>query len=277
MTVQRGGWLLGLAIVTAFSGCHRGPESSELPPTRRDRDLASAPEFSVGEVLLPAGEVVLRSQEEGVPGPDGPIISEDAKTVVVASVRMDQDEVSVERFREYCLETGSELPVQPNWSSDRHPVVNVTWDEAVAFARWSGKRLPTVAEWYLAAERAGSSPFRRPPPEFFSLLPSADRSEIQDVFRPTPADVDLTPRGLSDCRNLLWNVQEWTSDACTPTPKQPHVVGHPNEELVPTRVVVGWFRNDFGGKLVPRWDWRMSVQATTRARDVGFRCCVDQP
>ena len=277
MTVQRGGWLFCLAIATALCGCRRDTDSSALLPTSRGPDSASAPGNAAGEVLLPAGDVVLRSQEDGVPGPDGLIVSEEATTVAVRSVRMDRDEVSVDRFREFCLETGSELPAQPNWSSVRHPVVNITWDEAVAFARWSGKRLPTVAEWYLAAERGGHGPFRRPPPEFFSLLPSADRSEMQDAFRPTPVDVDLTPRGLSDCRNLLWNVQEWTSDASTPTPKQPHVVGHPSEELVPTRVVVGWFRNDFGGKLVPRWDWRVSVQATTRARDVGFRCCVDEP
>jgi formylglycine-generating enzyme required for sulfatase activity len=69
---------------------------------------------------------------------------------------IDKYEVTNEDYAAFVATTGH--PEPPYWlgkkppkGRERHPVVMVNWDDAAAYAKWAGKRLPTAEEWEVAA------------------------------------------------------------------------------------------------------------------------------
>jgi formylglycine-generating enzyme required for sulfatase activity len=66
-------------------------------------------------------------------------------------------EVTVAQYRKFCNGTGCQMPSEPSWGwQDNHPIVDVTYDDAVAYCKWAGVQLPTEAEWEYAA-RGGNT------------------------------------------------------------------------------------------------------------------------
>ena len=61
--------------------------------------------------------------------------------VTLKSFKISQTEVTVAQYRYYCNETGVGMPKEPSWGwQDNHPMVNVSWRDAMDYADWlSGK------------------------------------------------------------------------------------------------------------------------------------------
>jgi len=108
---------------------------------------------------------------------------------------------------------GRTAPLVPD-----RPVVHVSWHEAVAYARWAGKRLPTEAEWEKAAAWDLEKRVARRYP-WGDLSPTDDHANLeQQTF--APAAVGAYPRGRSffGCHQMIGDVWEWTASDFAPYP-----------------------------------------------------------
>ena len=106
---------------------------------------------------------------------------------------------------------------------ERLPVIHVNWHEASAYCRWAGRRLPTEAEWEMAAsaERPenGQGLTRKHRYPWGDDLPMPERANL-DWRAMGCMPVDALPAGDSSfgCRQMIGNVWEWTASDFNPYP-----------------------------------------------------------
>jgi ergothioneine biosynthesis protein EgtB len=101
------------------------------------------------------------------------------------------------------------IPLQPDL-----PVMHVDWHEANAYCRYAGRRLPSEAEWEVAASLDRGGRRRRFP---WGDSAEGGRANLGGAGR---VPVDRFPSGDSfgGCRQMIGNVWEWTSSTFAPYP-----------------------------------------------------------
>ena len=262
-------------LCAAIGQANRGgadPPAGTTPPFRPD------PVPAVQDmVFIPAGEFMM-----GSPVAD---LARQADTdefpqrhVWVDDFYIDVHEVTNAQYKAYLDSMKVEPP--PKWldgsygiGEDGLPIVSITWDEAAAYARFVGKRLPTEAEWEKAARGTDGRSF--PWGESF------DRARANNSDRLMP--IMSFPSGASPygCLDMAGNAAEWVVGRYEAYPRGPNDVlpaeipDRKEQFSSNRRVYRGGSWNTFPKFL--RCANRESTSPGKRWVYVGFRCVMDPP
>ncbi|WP_035141363.1 formylglycine-generating enzyme family protein [Flavobacterium daejeonense] len=176
---------------------------------------------------------------------------------------------------------------------ENFPVVQISWDDAIAYARWAGKRLPTEAEWEFAA-RGGlkDQPYPWGSEEPYDGKPKANTWDGQFPYNNTRKDnySGLAPVKSYAANNfglfdMAGNVWEWCNDnyssdyyrqlssETSKNPTGPIDSYDPNQPGVPVKVIRGGsFMCNEKYCSGYRASSRMISSADTGLQNTGFRC-----
>ncbi len=135
--------------------------------------------------------------------------------VTVAPFWMDIYPVTMRDYMAYVKDTNTKPPKfykDSRYNGPDQPVVGITWNEAVAYATWAGKKLPTEIQWEFAARGKANRKY-----PWGNFAPDTTRCNYADYLgmtsNVTMHDGGVTPEGIYD---LLGNVWEWTLDPFAP-------------------------------------------------------------
>jgi len=241
--------------------------SERAEPTINKSNVALSPSLQPtreveGMVLIPAGVVTL--------GSDDPNDAEKpVNRVMVEAFYLDRYEVTNLEYKQFCDATGHSYPHY--WTGkdfpkglEKYPVAEVSWQDALAYARWVGKRLPTEPEWERAAKGPNST--------VYAYGNSYDpRKANTGTGKITPVG-SYAPNGFG-AFDLTGNVAEWTGSLFKP---YPYKTSDGREELgaAGPRVVRGGHSSS--GIRGSRCLVRTGIPADQSSQTIGFRCARNE-
>lgn len=175
-----------------------------------------APAAGPGMVFIPGGEFQ-RGRTHKLPD-DGlkwfpEVLKDDrpVKPILVDALYMDAHEVTNGAYAKFVKATGHRAPY--HWPAgkvpqgkERFPVVNVSWEDASAYARWAGKRLPTEAEW----ERACRGLAEGAKYPWGEARPGKELARYSSVDG--PVEVGKCKANYFGLHDMAGNAWEWVSD-----------------------------------------------------------------
>ncbi len=189
------------------------------------------PKDKAAMVWVPGGTFTMGSSLPGDGVSDG-----GTQQVTLSGFWIYTNEVTVAQYLAFCEDTGRQMPDWPPWDGDQyswadktgwpdmpqHPIINVSWYDAQAYAAWAGVTLPTEAQWEFAVRGPLDNNYpwggTATAADLFNGWDQTKCANYRNSYLMKPQistwPVDSFPSGASWCgaQDLAGNVWEWCAD-----------------------------------------------------------------